>query len=207
MSRFVSLAVLCSLTFALIFALPSFAQVPDPVAAAEAPEPGKGHHYIGIGAETVNPADGSLTFDLPLTPANARELNFPFSIRFTSGTEQYYLSNKASQGPQLAWTTWGLLQGTPWQSGAWSYTLPIYTAQVAVSNSQNIGTNCGPQGCTYVLNQCYGTNNYVFRGLDGTQQTLQIATNYSDPINSQICPKDNNGVTINQFSPGTGTAT
>jgi hypothetical protein len=42
------------------------AQVPDPVMAAEAPTPGSGHNYIGLATETVNPADGSLAFDLPL---------------------------------------------------------------------------------------------------------------------------------------------
>ena len=55
MSRFAGLGVLCS--FVLTLTLVSSAQVPDPITAAAAPVPGSGHHYIGTGVETVNPAD------------------------------------------------------------------------------------------------------------------------------------------------------
>ena len=40
------------------------AQIPDPLNAASAPQPGSDHNYIDVGTETVNPADGSLTFHL-----------------------------------------------------------------------------------------------------------------------------------------------
>jgi len=53
------------------------AQVPDPLVATQAPVAGAGHHYIGTGAETVNPADGSLTFDLPIQTPAGRALSFP----------------------------------------------------------------------------------------------------------------------------------
>jgi hypothetical protein len=70
----------------LILSASLSAQVPDPVTAAEAPVPGAGHHYIGTGAETVNPADGSLSFDLPFQPAAGRELNFSFGLRFSGSS-------------------------------------------------------------------------------------------------------------------------
>jgi hypothetical protein len=44
------------------------AQVIDPVTAASAPIAGAGHNYIGNGAEVVNPADGSVSFHLPIKP-------------------------------------------------------------------------------------------------------------------------------------------
>src|SRR5438128_1864695 len=59
------------------------AQIVDPVTAAQAPVPGVGHHYIGVGSETVNPADGSLTFDLPIQVPAGRQLNVPFGIHFS----------------------------------------------------------------------------------------------------------------------------
>src|ERR1700730_15710622 len=62
------------------------AQVPDPVADSQVPIPGVGHHYIGIGAETVNPADGSLSFYLPLQPPPGRGLYFPFGIDDTASS-------------------------------------------------------------------------------------------------------------------------
>ena len=55
--------VLCSAPFTL-------AQVPDLAVAGTAPIPEAGHHYIGTGVETVSPADGLLSFNLPVqTPA------------------------------------------------------------------------------------------------------------------------------------------
>jgi len=67
--------LLCSLGLFLL--LPGFcgAQVVDPVTAAQAPVPGAGHHYVGIGSETVNPADGSVTFELPIGTPAGRELS------------------------------------------------------------------------------------------------------------------------------------
>ncbi|HKW65092.1 MAG TPA: hypothetical protein VJN89_21230 [Candidatus Acidoferrum sp.] len=106
----------------------TLAQVPDPTIAAQAPQPGVGHHYIGNGTETVNPADGSLSFDLPLQPPAGRGLSASFGIRF-SGTEQFYLSNRTTANQNLVWTAnWDPAGQAPWQVGAWSYDLPVVTA-------------------------------------------------------------------------------
>ena len=67
---------------ALGLSLHCTAQVVDPITAAQAPIAGAGHHYIGMGSETVNPADGSVTFSLPIQTPTGRQLNFPFSIRY-----------------------------------------------------------------------------------------------------------------------------
>jgi hypothetical protein len=46
------------------------AQVSDPVVSASAPVPGAGHNYLGTGTEMVNPANGLLEFDLPISSGN-----------------------------------------------------------------------------------------------------------------------------------------
>jgi YD repeat-containing protein len=176
------------------------AQVPDPVTAAEAPVPGAGHHYIGIGAETVNPADGSLSFDLPFQPAAARELSFSFGIRF-AGNEQFYLSNGLTNTPNLTWTpNWYPAGSAPWQLNGWSYDLPILTAQASVYQQIYIPTSCPNGVCQYQLNQCYGVQDYVFRGLDGTQHTLPIGSIRALSSNNvpAYCPQPAGGT----FSPG-----
>jgi hypothetical protein len=99
-------AIVMPVMFAYVPAL--FAQVADPVIAAEAPVPGSGHSYIGLGSETVNPADGSLTFDLPLKTPPGRQISMNFGIRF-SGSEQFHLTNQDSPGGQqhLGWSRTG----------------------------------------------------------------------------------------------------
>ena len=90
----------------LLLAVPSaLAQIPDPVAAVEVPTPGSDHNFIGSATETVNPADGSLNFDLPLPTPPGRGISFPLSIHYNSGL-QYYLtgdSNSGSTFPALNW--------------------------------------------------------------------------------------------------------
>ena len=87
MLRLSRLTVLCSLAITLIRT--PLAQVSDPVVSAQAPIPGSDHHYIGIGSETVNPADGSLSFDLPLPLPTGRALSMPFGISYIS-TDQFH---------------------------------------------------------------------------------------------------------------------
>jgi hypothetical protein len=77
------LGLACTLMLSSILA----AQVPDPVSAAQVPQ-GDGHHYIGMGAETVNPADGSVSFDLPIQLPAGRGISMPFgtSLQWSSAT-------------------------------------------------------------------------------------------------------------------------
>jgi hypothetical protein len=67
----------------LLFSKECIAQVVDPVTMAQAPVPGVGHHYIGMGTETVNPADGSVSFDLPIQTPPGRGHSFPFGIHYS----------------------------------------------------------------------------------------------------------------------------
>src|SRR5215469_11496831 len=109
---------------ALALSLSAAAQVPDPLNAAQAPVPGSDHHYIGMGGETVNPADGSVSFDLPIQLPSGRGLNMPFGIRYC-GPEHRYIGNNGG-GSNPYWKTWPL-QGSRYQVNGWNYQLPSIT--------------------------------------------------------------------------------
>jgi len=117
------------------------AQVVDPVTSAQAPVPGVGHHYIGMGTETVNPADGSVNFDLPIQTPTGRGLSFPFGIHYAEA-EPFFLSNNAS-GPSFGWTTPAAnAQLSPFDLNGWSYELPNYQAQAFLANTQTESSGC-----------------------------------------------------------------
>ena len=157
MSRARLVRVLFFLIPTLVVACKLQAQVPDPVTVAELPKPGVGHHYIGMGAETVNPADGSLSFDLPIQPPPGRQLSFPFGIHYSS-SERFSTSGT---GPNVVWV---LLPAPPFQLNGWNYQVPVYTATVVKSP---YGLNPQEQEV-----YCDHTQNYVFRGFDGVQRNL-----------------------------------
>jgi hypothetical protein len=60
------IAFLAPLAFWLCLASTIVAQVPDPSVVSSAPQSGSNHSYIGIGADTVNPADGFLNINMPI---------------------------------------------------------------------------------------------------------------------------------------------
>jgi hypothetical protein len=154
-------------TFALIllFSKSCIGQVVDPVTMAQAPVPGVGHHYIGMGTETVNPADGSVSFDLPIQTPPGRGLSFPFGIHYSEG-EPFYLTN-ANYGSSFGWTTPAASgQLSPFDLNGWSYQLPNYQAQAFLANTQTESSGCSSYpNCP--VNYCWGTQNYSFSGFDG----------------------------------------
>ena len=162
------------------------AQVLDPVTAQQEPVPGAGHSYIGMGVETVNPADGSLSFNLPLQTPTGRQLNFPFSIRFNS-TEPFLIDPNGPAG-ELQYTT-PILNKTPapFNVNGWSYTLPNYQAEAYVSSFAPVSSGCGNPdgnpcpGSNY--NYCFSTKNYTFQGFDGLLLPLSIVNNWPDNDN------------------------
>lgn len=150
------------------------AQVPDPAVVASAPVPGAGHHYIGVGTETVNPADGLLTFHLPIQTPAGRQLSFPFGFRYT-GSEQFYITNNHNFNPGAA-LYWQARPATNFEVGGWSYDLPILTASARIYQHWTI-----PQPPPPTDHQCDVSQSYVFRGLDGAQYTLNLGAEWNDP--------------------------
>ena len=177
---------------ALVLSKHCSAQVIDPVTAQQQPIPGAGHNYIGIGSETVNPADGSISFDLPIQPPAGRLLSFPFAIRFNSSAP-FYLTN--NEGSHFFWTTPTVNKTPPsFDLNGWSYQLPIYQAQAYVSSSSPVSGGCGnpdgnpcPGGNT---NYCWSTENYTFQGFDGRLLPIGIRNDWPDnnnPTQTGVC--------------------
>ncbi|SRR6266496_3839204 len=153
----------------VLFANAATAQVPDPTTAAQAPMPGSDHSYIGIGAETVNPADGMLSFDLPVKTPPGRGLSFPFGIRY-NGAEPYYVGGAWGS---VAWQK--IPAGAPNEFGGWSYKLPAYTAHARVISTHQAFNQ--PPG---VFDRCDGTDSYVFLGFEGIQQNVSVNNLWPD---------------------------
>jgi RHS repeat-associated protein len=185
-----SVVMILALAALHLFSKNSCAQVVDPVTTAQAPVPGVGHHYIGMGTETVNPADGSVNFDLPIQTPAGRGLSFPFGIHYAEA-EPFYLSNNA-YGPNFGWvtpTTAGNL--APFDLNGWSYQLPNYQAQAFLANTQTESSGCSSYpNCP--VNYCWGTQNYSFSGFDGHKHPLAMAylwvsQNSPQPMLTSVC--------------------
>lgn len=162
-------------------------QVIDPTTAAQEPVAGAGHDYIGVGTETVNPADGSVTFDLPIRTPPGRELSFPFGIHFNS-SEPFYLQ----PGGNLLLFDWqtptGSANAPPFSLNGWSYDLPSYAAQGFVASTH--ASTSGPGQYNY----CWAGQNYRFNGFDHSH-ALYAGYSWPDPnnpqpqLNSTNCPQ------------------
>ena len=155
-----SIALGATLGLSLVVASsPAVAQVPDPVVAASTPTPGSGHNYIGLANETVNPADGSLTFDLPMPLPPGRGISLPFSIHYDSGL-MYYLSpynDLTSTFPALNWTL------TPGSSAPFSIPFLSFSAQVETAYYYATG-----QGQTQAMSNVIGRRVSCFGGWMGS---------------------------------------
>src|SRR5271165_4911476 len=159
----------------LTASLQSAAQVIDPVTAAQQPVPGAGHHYIGFGNETVNPADGSVTFELPILTPTGRELSFPFAIRYNSSAPFFIAGGQGSGG----WTTPIANDAAPpFDLNGWSYELPRYTSQAFVSSSHLQASGCSPGTCK--TDYCWSTSNMSFNGFDGQSHPLPLYYQWPD---------------------------
>jgi RHS repeat-associated protein len=174
--------ILSLFSLALSFTPLALAQVADPAVATTAPIPGAGHHYIGTGSETVSPADGLVSFTLPIQTPAGRQMSFPFGFRYSS-SEQSYMTNNAASQTQLIWLVRPYTAGA---QGGWSYNLPILTASAKVQLFYTTYTGQPPQGA--VNHQCDASLNYVFRGLDGVQYALNLGGQWVDPNYTNTIP-------------------
>ncbi len=175
-----------------------WAQVPDPVLSASAPVPGSGHHYLGSLVERVNPADGSVTLDLPIQLPRGRQLNLPFGFHYNSQYSEYPARESSDNVYQLYWQDFTTV------NDGWGNDLPMLTF---AASEQNVYVKPCPNAtnpitCWETVQTDVGTN-YVFKGLDGVSHTLQIAIEgydydtYYDGYNDYQVPN-----TLN--TPGSG---
>jgi RHS repeat-associated protein len=161
-------------TLLIMMCSQSRAQVPDPVTVTQEPIPGSDHNYIGMGTETVNPADGSVSFDLPIQTPAGRQLTMPFGIRY-NGSEPFYIANNG-ESPNFYWATPTTYNSPPFDLNGWAYELPSYTAQAYVRSSQP-----DPNGQT--TDYCWSTENYSFRGFENLSLSFDATNNWPDEGN------------------------
>jgi RHS repeat-associated protein len=160
------------LAIALCSAPLALAQVPDLAVAGTAPIPEAGHHYIGTGVDTVSPADGLLSFNLPVQTPAGRQLSLPFGFRYSS-SEPF---NLLVDSPGLV--KWFLRTDTGLEQGGWSYDLPTLTWGNKVKSFWSTYTGQPPQG--RVDHQCDVALNYVFRSVEGAQYQLYLGGQWVD---------------------------
>lgn len=131
------------------------------------PIPGAGHHYIHQLAETVDPANGSVSLRLAVPVPPGRKLTLPFSFDYDSDI----FVGSSSNGEGLEFAT-----ATPISSGGWSYSVPTLT--------DVYGTNTVPGGYT-----CKFITNYVFQAPDGSTHALHLGTE-QPPQLGEACSGD-----------------
>jgi YD repeat-containing protein len=189
------LFVLTFLAFSILFAGSALrAQVPDPAAASQSPIPGAGHHYLGLGSEIVTPVDGLVSFSLPVSTPAGRQLSIPFGFRYAS-SEQFYLAEYSSS----ALLVWLPHLSTPGEIGGWSYDLPGLSFAARVQSFTTSYTGQPPNGA--VNHQCDSSLNYIFRGLDAAQYTLNLGFGWVDQNSTNTNPPT---LCPSQFSSSSG---
>ncbi|MGB6625302.1 MAG: hypothetical protein WBE43_10995, partial [Candidatus Acidiferrales bacterium] len=148
----------------ILFMVPAcWAQLPQAGDTTSPPTPGVGHDYIHAPAETVNPANGSVSVRIPVRIAAGRELMVPFNFAYDSSGAFYYGLPPGGVGqPALRATT-----GVPFSQGGWSYTLPMMTY-----NTETWTVN--PSGNKNLL--CTEAINYVFQDPTGNRHNMGLAT-------------------------------
>lgn len=148
------------------------AQLPNATDTTATPAPGA-HDYISSLAETVNPANGSVSIQIPVHIARSRGLTVPFSIAYGSGAEFSIVSTGGGPAYAAAWSGIGFM-------GGWSYTYPLL--------SLAIGKWTIPSGNDGNIT-CYGSYNYVFQDLSGDRHNLGLAVsaNVASPDGYDNC--------------------
>ena len=140
------------------------AQIPNVTDSTSTPVPGVGHDYIRTLAETVNPANGSVSVRIQAPIPKGRGLTIPFSFA--------YDSNGATH-PES-----GLVPGTIYwngntgevATGGWSYSVPLLSEVQGIKTLQ--------VGAQYY--QCPYVYDFVFQDASGGRHPLYISLVY-DP--------------------------
>ena len=130
------------------------------------PNAGIGHDYISLMGETVNPANGSLSFRLHAKVPPGRQLNFPFSFAYDSGSA-YAAWGDGIGLAGLATTSQFL------ENSGWSYSVPIQS-NMGITTYDNLGN----PNCTL-------TTGYVFQDSAGTRYGFSRLVGFTQHIPRQ----------------------
>src|SRR5579864_8746030 len=121
------------------------------------PVEGAGHDYIKALAETVNPANGSLSLRIQASPAKGRGITLPYSFNYESNGVNHVV-------PQGVYVS-ALSDQTYVSQGGWGYSLPSITAS---RWSSSVNTNNSTVTCTF-------SSGYTFQDPSGGRHNLGLA--------------------------------
>jgi RHS repeat-associated protein len=145
-----------------------WAQLPSAGDMTSPPTPGAGHDYFHAPAETVNPANGSVSVRIPLLIPSGRELTIPISIAYDSAGAFFY-GQTGNTIPRYATIT-----NAVFAKGGWSYAFPLLT-----HSQQNWTWTNGVRNFT-----CWEGISYVFQDPTGNRHNLGL-TPIVTPIGAQ----------------------
>jgi hypothetical protein len=95
------------------------AQITEIGGSTSTPAPGVGHDYSQEASDTVNPADGSVSFRLGVPVPPGRALTVPFAFAYDSNGANYLAGDPNNPGVTATFTNM-----TATSVAGWSYTLP-----------------------------------------------------------------------------------
>lgn len=115
-----SLRSLLIATLALLIAPALYAQLTNATEDQAPPQPGVGHDYIKMLAETVDPATGSVSVRISVPVPPGRDLTVPFSFGYNSNSARHILVSAVS-GVTLGWAD----NQSYLALGGWYYGIPV----------------------------------------------------------------------------------
>lgn len=162
------------------------------------PVQGVGHNYISSFAETVNPANGSLSISLPLPTPKSRVFTLPLSLMYNSGQVNHFQSAAPGEGELIPDSLSSV------SSGGWSDTLPYATS--------SDWTQALPSSLVRGNWDCEYTSSYVFYDASGGSHSLGLAgVSYlqsqgggGDPATG-VCPELNSPAEFSAITYGSDT--
>jgi RHS repeat-associated protein len=146
----------------VLFLLPpvvAFGQITNVTDDQSTPTPGAGHNYLGMVNETVNPANGSVSFRLAVPVPKGRGVTPPLTIAYDSNGTFHAVA--ASMG-SATWTS-----NNGFGNYGWSNTLPMLTWSYITANKDVSGT---VYYCDYVTD-------FVFQDPNGGRHFLGMSAN------------------------------
>ena len=122
------------------------------------PVTGRGHDYINMLSETVNPANGSVNINIQLPTPQARGLSLPVSLLYNSGSVHRFASGAAGGGQMIQ-------DASSITSSGWGDSLPYASASFMTIPLNN------PEADVF----CQFSSSYVFYGPSGDSHMLGLA--------------------------------
>jgi RHS repeat-associated protein len=205
--RFLSrtLFALFVLALANVFVPACLAQLPVSNSPTMTPIPGAGHDYLNGPAETVNPANGSVSIRIPVIVPPGRGITLPFSFAYDSGGVNF-VSRRQQVISNLQWFTTGADNGNTnsLSQAGWSPSIPMIGSQLIMWTTKDDSGHTIP---------CTADAGFVYQDAQGGRHNLGL-TYYQDTggtsfctINTQDWPLGFNARTVTQGGEGSLLAT